>query len=553
MLVPWSNNSTWNDVGSPNDGVNPAAGDAVVAPEATFTTGSVDGTTGEFREINLTASVQFWATNGGPNYGWALIDSGDDGYQFNSSEAIDVTMRPQLVVTYTASGATNPIVIVSQPPASITTNERANVTFAVVVTGTLPTYQWYKDDGVISGQTGPSYTITGATAADSGKYYCKITGLANNAQTADSMLTVVPDLTAPVVVSAHGGRPTNTTILVVFSEPMNQVLAETVSNYELLGPGGITIQTAALAGVNVTLTLSGPRVAGYNYQLRVKDLTDVAVSANVIDPNPTTLAVSTVVPVIAIETHPWNYLQQTASGVPAPCLDGTPWTEPTYDDGAWATGLGVFYGVRGPVQPVTTTATLDGSLVQTYLNVFTNAVVANEVQETNFYFRTTFQLSAESTNGASLLWHGMVDDGAVIYLNGNRIADVGFTTDPAYCTNFSTAGGSQTWTPALAAAGRVIGITGLVPGVNTLAVQVAQNNGTSSDITLGVLLEADVPVLLPTLHYEYGAGTLTLIWNAAGFVLQEADSVDGPWGPSSVVSGVPFAFGPGNKFYRLKK
>ena len=114
MLVPWDNDSTWNNVGSANDGVNPTTGDEASTAELTFTTGAV----GDIRTLDVTASVRFWHTNGGPNYGWSMHDTGDDGYQFNSSEATTVSQRPRLTVNYVPSGATNPVAIVTQPAAS---------------------------------------------------------------------------------------------------------------------------------------------------------------------------------------------------------------------------------------------------------------------------------------------------------------------------------------------------------------------------------------------------------------------------------------------------
>ena len=232
---------------------------------------------------------------------------------------------------------------------------------------------------------------------------------------------------------------------------------------------------------------------------------------------------------------------------------------PGYDDAAWGSGLGVFYGLRGDPQPVSTPATLDGSPVNTYLNLFTNA--ANEIQQTNYYFRTTFTLPSTTTNGATLLVHSMIDDGAIFYLNGTRVGDVRYTTDPAYCTNFAASGGNQTWEPALAATGRVLGSAGLVPGQNTLAVQLAQNNGTSSDITFGVLLEAEVVEMAPqapTLHWtaDRTAGTVTFTWDDPTFQLVEADTVNqADWTPvlGQSNTGTPVQIGTVNKFYKLRK
>ncbi len=530
MLVPWDNNSTWNTVGSANDGVSVTAGDAENAIEAVLAPIAV----GVRTNVSVVNSVRVWSTNGAPNYGWVLIDSGDDGYQFGASDTNDITYRPKLTVTYLPSGDTNPIVILTQPAPTNHIFERQGVTLSVVAIGTLPTYQWYKDGSAIDGATLASYNIPSAVPLDSGRYYCVIGGLAGPATSADSWLTVVPDTTRPTVLAIEGGLSNSTTIVVTFSKPLNQASAETAANYTLTGPGGLTVVGAVLAnGTNVTLTLSGTREPGQDYALEIKDVIDTAVTPNVVDPNPTTQPVAALVDLIAIETSPWKYLQQTASGQPAPCLDGESWMFPGYDDNAWQTGFGVFYGARGEPQPVSTPATVDGSLVSTFVNVFTNG--GNALQEYVYYFRTTFNYVG-NTDKTTLLVHSMVDDGAVFYLNGNRIYELRVTNNPASCTNFTAGGvtGGQTWAPALANPGTAIPLTGLMNGENTLAVSLHQNNGTSSDITFGLLLQAHIlsfvpsPVIVPV--YNTANGQLTLRWTGAG-VLESAPDVTGPWTP----------------------
>lgn len=419
-------------------------------------------------------------------------------------------------------------------------------------------YQWQRsDDGGatfvdIAGAMGPVYRIGAAAPGDNGaKFRALVRCPAGEMVSEVATLTVGADTTPPVALTAVAGRATNTTIVVTFSENLEQGSAEDTLNYELLGPGGITVLGASLAGNVVTLTLSGPRQPGQAYQLVVKDVKDASPSQNPVSPNPTTLALRVVEEVIGINTHEWKRLSQAGDGLPAPCLDGTLWTTAGYDDSGWIPGMGVFYGDRDPADLPTD---LDGTPVMTYITVYTNA--SNVRQSTVDYFRTTFTLPFASTNGVRLLYHGMIDDGCVFYLNGNRVGNVGFTTDPAYCTNLSTAGGGQTWVPALSAPGTELGITGLVPGVNTLAVQVSQNSQTSSDVTFGLWLEAEGTGLAPaapTLQYTYNEGTktLTLSWSGTGYHLQEADSLSGPWNNIGNTSPQSVSTATGTKFYRL--
>lgn len=556
MLIPWDESVTWNSM---VNGVDQAGVEFLEPPDAQFVN---QNTVGLYNTNDVTASLAAWA-EGANNFGWALRPiGGDDGYQFASSEAAAVEQRPLLIVDYIV--VARPIAIVQQP-TSINANERDTVTFNVVITGSEPQFQWYKNGEIIPGATGPSYTIQSATPADNGSYTVTINNNIPSSATSDpAVLNVAPDAVRPTALSAKGGPEGSTTIQVAFSEALNQASAEAVSNYQLLGSGGITIQSAALSGSTVTLTLSGPRVSGENYNLQINDVTDTAATPNAIDPNPTILPVSTLFELVSINTHSWKYLEQTVLDAAPPCLDETPWTLPGYDDSGWATGFGVFFGDRtnsvnqpNP-NPVALPLVLDGTSVLTILNLFTNA--SNVHQENTYYFRTKFNYPSGATNGTSLLLHAMVDDGAVFYLNGNRIYDLRVTNNPASCTNFTAGGanGGQTWEPALTNRGQIIGLEGLVAGENTLAVQLHQVNDTSSDINLGVLLEAEVEsfgAVAPRLSYSFDAtsATLTFTWTATDYVLVESTSLSGPWDQISPTSPASVSTASGTRFYQLRK
>jgi hypothetical protein len=479
-----------------------------------------------------------------------------EAHQVNTTSS-DIAFALELSVELLKVEPPRPPEIRVQPVGG-TVNEGQSFTFSVQAGGAPPLgYQWYFGANPIEGATSSSYTIVAATLANQGQYRVVVSNVADSVSSDTVTLNVNADTVRPVVLSAFGGRMTDATILVTFSKAVNQASAEETQNYTLIGAGGLSVASAARSTpTTVLLTLSGPRLAYENYQLRVSDVVDTAFTPNVIDPNPTTVPVSVLVEVVAINTQEWKYLQQTEAGTPPPCLDGTPWTEPAYNDSAWQSGFGVFYGNRDLSQP----AILDGTAVNTYLNVFTNA--GNALQQTNYYFRATFNLPTSSTNGARLLLHAMVDDGAAFWINGQRVHAIRMAGDPLSCNSHTVgaAGGGQTWSPALASEGQVIGLAGLAPGQNVLAVQVAQNNGTSSDITLGVQLNAELFSLVPpapTLNYVYDAAakTLTLSWSAADYELQQADEVTGPWSPVEGVVGqsVQVSTATGTKFYQLVK
>jgi hypothetical protein len=61
---------------------------------------------GDYEYIDVTDSVDAWL-NGEPNYGWGIINSSTDGWDFNTSEYSDLSRRPKLTVYYIAKGDIN--------------------------------------------------------------------------------------------------------------------------------------------------------------------------------------------------------------------------------------------------------------------------------------------------------------------------------------------------------------------------------------------------------------------------------------------------------------
>jgi len=88
MMDAWNEASTWESFGS--NGIQ-AGGEALAATDAT------SAGVGEPARIDVTASVDAWSRDPEANLGWALLPSGDDGWDFDSSEGDE---PPRLVVEY---------------------------------------------------------------------------------------------------------------------------------------------------------------------------------------------------------------------------------------------------------------------------------------------------------------------------------------------------------------------------------------------------------------------------------------------------------------------
>jgi hypothetical protein len=91
--------------------------------------------------------------------------------------------------TGTGTG-TQPVTITTQP-ASRTVTAGSNVTFSVVATGTAPlTYQWYRNETLLSGATASTYSIASVTDADAGRYTVRVTNVSRTVTSTAAVLTV---------------------------------------------------------------------------------------------------------------------------------------------------------------------------------------------------------------------------------------------------------------------------------------------------------------------------------------------------------------------------
>ncbi len=180
-------------------------------------------------------------------------------------------------------GAASPIAIVTQPQTPISVNEGFSTNISVVVSGTGPTYQWHGPAGLIAGATSATLTIGPAVfPTSSGNYFCVISGAVGSPVTsANSVVTVVDDVTAPVMLTADF-QPGGTVLIVTFNEAMGDTAFDRFSwSYEYVsGPGSPDPLDHSAADPVLSLdrktltfssfTLPGP-VAGNVYKLIATD------------------------------------------------------------------------------------------------------------------------------------------------------------------------------------------------------------------------------------------------------------------------------------------
>jgi gliding motility-associated-like protein len=140
------------------------------------------------------------------------------------------------------------VVVVNQAPGITSQPQSREIcvgqttTFTVVATGTNLTYQWYKGTTAIAGATATasSYTISGATEADSGDYYCIIKS------------TSCPDIQTDTVTLLVKPLPTATIAPGTASSICAGESAEIIFN----GTAGAVVIYTINGGTQETLTLN---------------------------------------------------------------------------------------------------------------------------------------------------------------------------------------------------------------------------------------------------------------------------------------------------------
>lgn len=151
----------------------------------------------------------------------------------------------------------------------------------------------------------------------------------------------------------------------------------------------------------------------------------------------------------------WKYLDDGSNL-------GTSWTDSNYNDASWSSGSGVFgYG------------TLTGATVSTTVSYGPSST--NKYVTT--YFRKSFSLSNPTYNTVTL--NLLLDDGAIIYINGTQVLSDNMPGSVTYTTYANSAiGGSDE--------GDYVSYTlsgsYFVNGTNVIAVEVHQATAGSSDL-----------------------------------------------------------------------
>jgi predicted outer membrane repeat protein len=127
------------------------------------------------------------------------IDRGSNTYDANTkynNTTTDPDNKPRLVRqidigAYEFQGTPQALAtITQQPPSSREIPLGGTLTAIVSASGTVSSYQWYKDNVAIAGATSATLTITGLTTADAGRYKVVASGICNSVTSNELVLVV---------------------------------------------------------------------------------------------------------------------------------------------------------------------------------------------------------------------------------------------------------------------------------------------------------------------------------------------------------------------------
>ncbi|MDF7797979.1 lamin tail domain-containing protein [Pontiellaceae bacterium B1224] len=208
---------------------------------------------------------------------------------------------------------------------------------------------------------------------------------------------------------------------------------------------------------------------------------------------------------------------------------GTAWRASGYPDGTWASGGGLLYVEDSALPAPKTTA----------LSLIPKSLPAT------CYFRTDFTNDIADAYSVSLVANTVVDDGVVLYLNGTEALRNGMAEGTVvYGTEANVTVGNASFEGPF-----VLNSSSLDLGANVLAAEVHQKGTGSSDIVMGLTLDAiwtervrdtAAPVLVNTVPVAgstvYSLTQIQVVFNEGVLGVDAADLLINGVAASSVIT-----------------
>ncbi len=425
-----------------------------------------------------------------------------------------------------------PLVITTQPQ-SMTVEDSHPAPFFVGISGQPAFYQWYKNGVAISNAIRGSYTIPTVTSNDAGNYHVIVTNSLNSVTSVVAILTVVPDTNAPTLVEADG-TVSASTVLATFDYNILQSSATNLSNFRITNVLGAVLNITSAVwtnGSNVFLTTQTPRLANNNYILVVTNIRDSSLASNLLVT--ASMPIRSLVTVLALGDPNWRFYDPLPEFGDSPNLL-TFWKEFTYaETNIWGDGASVFWNgdktsIPGPA---------GSSLAQS------EAITS--------YYRNTLQNVQFSPGGLRFLLTHIIDDGGVLYLNGQEIFRFNM---PAGAVNYLTPASGQIPLGALARIGPTnVPISALRAGSNVVAFELHTSVAVDVDRYFGMQLDASVQSFPtgPVVITSDPQSITVMEGSSATFNVVQAGGATFQWQQTNNVGGFTNIAGATNDFYTI--
>jgi len=521
---------------------------------------TADGSAGGHKTATITPSSA-WEVGANLYILWA-DDNGPDSDTANGPKEPAWTID-NLKIAF----QTEPIAIVTQPH-NATVEECRDTNFTVVVTGSSPVYQWFRNNSPIGGNSANLPITAAALSANNSDIFVRVSNTQGSVDSAHVKLFVQADNTRPTIDSAVA-KINGTNVVVVFSEKMDPDPdngAQATYSYLLKAPDGTTTSpaTAVLAADGRTLTLGfeAARTPNVNYHLLVAPAMGDACKGNVLTgPEEDTYIQAPLkfeVDLISYDNSHWKYKADYND-------PGTPWRQdPDFDDSDWTSGVSVFDGKQDTTSFMATPrTTVSDQTIRTQLP----QRIPEGTTATNipcYYFRSHFTLPIPASEIRALELFVFIDDFDVAWMNNN---DTPVRKDPGNplvnLDAFGYSGGTAVGT-ATNVGPFSISTSALRDGDNLICVKVFQQAVASSDISFGYHLVGVIDAFPPvgtSLSISQSGSTVTITWSDDS-TLYQADSVDATGAAWTQVTGVGLSPGQyqfqagstaGAKFYTLRR